>query len=195
MAASQTAGREPPKVAIVGESDHIVAETAARILAEFADPQTINRAKDGAWRGPLWRAVSDAGLPLAWVPEQLGGSGASLADGFAVLGAAGRFAVAMPLAETLLAGWLLARAGFGVAEWRHDLAPARPNNRITLGDDGTLSGRASAFPLRRLRRTLPCMPTTQPTPPIVLVDVKDCGLDEADIRLQAMAATSWFSIG
>ena len=88
MAASQTAGREPPKVAIVGESDHIVAETAARILAEFADPQTINRAKDGAWRGPLWRAVSDAGLPLAWVPEQLGGSGASLADGFAVLGAA-----------------------------------------------------------------------------------------------------------
>ena len=91
------------------ESDHIVAEMAARIFADFADPQTINRAKDGAWRGPLWRALSEAGLPLAWVPEQLGGSGASLLEGFAVLGAAGRFAVAVPLAETYFETGLVPR--------------------------------------------------------------------------------------
>ena len=36
MAASQIADREPTKVAIVGESDHIVAEMAARIFADFA---------------------------------------------------------------------------------------------------------------------------------------------------------------
>src|SRR6516164_8695377 len=124
MAVGRNAGREPTKVAIVGESDNIVAETAARILAEFADPQTINRAKDGAWRGPLWRAVSDAGLPLAWVPEQLGGSGASLADGFAVLGVAGRFAVAVPLAETLLARWLLTRAGVAAPNGPMTIAPS-----------------------------------------------------------------------
>ena len=32
---------------------------------------------------------------------------ARVADGFAVLGVAGRFAVAVPLAETMMAGWLL----------------------------------------------------------------------------------------
>src|SRR5215471_15944043 len=140
MAASQIADREPTKVAIVGESDHIVAETAARIFADFADPQTINRAKDGAWRGPLWRALSDAGLPLAWVPEQLGGSGASLADGFAVLGVAGRFAVAVPLAETMMAGWLLAHAGLEAPDGAMTIAPGRPLDRIILGKDGTLNG-------------------------------------------------------
>ena len=60
-----------------------------------------------AWKAPLWQALADAGLTLAWVPEEHGGAGAELADGFAVLGVAGRYAAAVPLAETLLAGWLL----------------------------------------------------------------------------------------
>ena len=66
------------------ESDNIVAETAARIFADLADPQTINRASDASWKQTLWRALSDAGLTLAWVPEKHGGAGASLADGFAI---------------------------------------------------------------------------------------------------------------
>jgi alkylation response protein AidB-like acyl-CoA dehydrogenase len=102
----------------VSESS-IVAETAARIFADLADPQEINRAKDGAWKGPLWRALADAGLTLAWVPEEQGGAGADLADGFAVLGVAGRYAAAVPLAETLLAGWLLSRAGLKAPEGRN----------------------------------------------------------------------------
>ena len=64
--------------------------------------------------------ADEAGLPLAWVPEKLGGAGASLADGFAILGVAGRYALPVPLAETLLAGWLLARAGIASAGRRDD---------------------------------------------------------------------------
>ena len=72
------------------ESDHIVAETAARIFADLADPQTINKARDTAWKTPLWRALTEAGLNLAWVPDNLGGAGVSLGEGFAVIAAAGR---------------------------------------------------------------------------------------------------------
>ena len=64
------------------ESDHIVAETAARIFADLADPQTINRARDTSWKDKLWRGLTEAGLTLAWVPEKHGGAGANLADGF-----------------------------------------------------------------------------------------------------------------
>jgi len=131
---------------MVNESDSIVAETAARIFADLADPQTINRARDTAWKEKLWRALSDAGLPLAWVPEKLGGAGASLADGFAILGAAGRYALPVPLAETLLAGWLLARAGIKVPAGAMTVAPAHPRDRMTLNADGTLSGRANGVP-------------------------------------------------
>ena len=74
-----------------GEASLLVAETAARIFADFADPQTVNRVADGSWRAPLWDALNAAGLPLAWVPEALGGSGGSVAEGFAILGVAGRF--------------------------------------------------------------------------------------------------------
>src|SRR5262245_3084841 len=77
----------------VAESENIVAETAERIFADLADAQTINHDKKGEWKAPLWQALTDAGLPLSWVPEDCGGSGASLAEGFSVLSAAGRFAV------------------------------------------------------------------------------------------------------
>ncbi|HZD89131.1 MAG TPA: acyl-CoA dehydrogenase, partial [Pseudolabrys sp.] len=74
------------------ESDHIVAETAARIFADLADPQSVNRALNGAWKERLWHALSESGLPLAWVPDDRGGAGASIVEGFEVLGAAGRVA-------------------------------------------------------------------------------------------------------
>jgi alkylation response protein AidB-like acyl-CoA dehydrogenase len=114
-----------------------------------ADPQTLNSAKDDGWRAPLWNALADAGLTLAWVPEAQGGAGAELADGFAVLGIAGRFALPLPLAETLLAAWLLARAGIASPPGPMTVAPVRPAERIRLDADGTLSGRVRGVPFGR----------------------------------------------
>ena len=110
----------------MAESENIVAETAEKIFADLADAQTINHDKKGAWKAPLWQALSEAGLPLAWVPEDCGGSGASLAEGFSVLSAAGRFAIAVPLAETMLAGWLLAQAKITSPEGEMTVVPGKP---------------------------------------------------------------------
>ena len=38
---------------VAGEESHIVAEAAERILADLADPQSINQASNGAWKAPL----------------------------------------------------------------------------------------------------------------------------------------------
>src|ERR1700742_3289675 len=122
----------------VSESENIVVETAEKIFADLADAQDVNRDKQGAWKAPLWQALSEAGLPLSWVADELGGSGASLAEGFAVLGAAGRFAIGAPLAETMLAGWLLAQARIASPEGEMTVVPAGPKDRITLNGDGTL---------------------------------------------------------
>lgn len=127
-----------------------VAETAARIFADLGDPQTLTKAKDESWRKPLWQALEEAGLTQAWTPDTLGGTGAEMADGFAVLDAAGRAACPVPLGETLAAGWLLARAGITVPAGVLTVAPARPNDRITLDPrSGKLSGRARAVPFAR----------------------------------------------
>src|SRR3981189_2648532 len=131
------------------ETENIVAETAEKIFADLADAQTINRDKNGAWKAPLWQALTEAGWPLAWVPEDCGGSGASMAEGFSVLSAAGRFAIAVPLAETMLAGWLLAQAKITSPQGAMTVAPASPKDRITLNSDGTLSGRARGVPFAK----------------------------------------------
>ena len=83
------------------------------------------------------------------MPEKQGGAGAEIGDGFAILGVAGRYAAAVPLAETLLAGWLLSRAGIAAPEGAMSVAPARPGDNITLNADGTLSGRARAVPFAK----------------------------------------------
>jgi len=130
----------------LAEIENMVTATAERIFADFADAQTINRDKTGGWKAPLWQALAEAGLPLSWVPEDCGGYGASLAEGFSVLGSAGRFAIAVPLAETMLAGWLLASAKIASPEGAMTVAPAGPKDRIARNADGTLSGRSRGVP-------------------------------------------------
>jgi acyl-CoA dehydrogenase len=133
----------------VAESENIVAETAEKIFADLADAQTINGDRKGGWKAPLWQALTESGLPLAWVPEDCGGSGASLAEGFSVLSAAGRFAIAVPLAETMLAGWLLAQAKIASPEGEMTVVPGSPRDRISVNADGTLSGRARGVPFAK----------------------------------------------
>jgi acyl-CoA dehydrogenase len=146
---ARAGGCEREMRSAVAESENIVVETAEKIFADLADAQEINRDKQGAWKAPLWQALADAGLPLAWVSEDCGGAGASLDDGFAVLGAAGRFALPVPLAETMLAGWLLAQAKIPSPDGEMTVAPASPRDRITLGVDGMLSGRARGVPFAK----------------------------------------------
>jgi acyl-CoA dehydrogenase len=163
---------------LVSESGAIVSETAARIFADLADPQTVNSAKDAAWQPPLWRALVEAGLTPAWVPEAHGGAGAPLADGFAVLGVAGRFAAPVPLAETLLAGWLLSRAGMASPAGAMTVAPARQNDRITLGADGSLSGRARGVPFAIGAQHLAVLASGSAGASVALVARRDCRIAE-----------------
>jgi acyl-CoA dehydrogenase len=166
----------------VAESENIVAETAEKIFADLADAQTINRDKNGAWKAPLWQALTDAGLPLAWVPEDCGGSGASLAEGFSVLGAAGRFAVPVPLAETMLAGWLLAQAGISSPEGEMTVAPANPRDKITLNADGSLSGRVRGVPFAKAAKHIAVLAADAKGLSIALVDAAKCRI-EAGLNL------------
>jgi acyl-CoA dehydrogenase len=130
-------------------TDNIIVDTATRIFRDLCEPATINDSEKGLWPKALWEALEESGLALAWVPDDLGGSGATMADGFAVLRVAGRFAAPVPLAETLMAGWLLARAGIAVPNGPMTIAPVHADGWITLRTDGKLGGRARRVPFAR----------------------------------------------
>ena len=161
----------------VAESDNIVAETAEKIFADLADAQTINHDKQGNWKAPLWSALADAGLPLSWVPEDCNGSGASLSEGFSVLSSAGRFAIAVPLAETMLAGWLLAQARIAAPDGAMTVAPAGPRDTIKLDADGALSGRARGVPFAKDAAHLAVLAQSGNGWSIALVDAKSCRVE------------------
>jgi acyl-CoA dehydrogenase len=171
----------------VAESENIVAETAERIFADLADAQTVNRDQKGGWKAPLWQALTEAGLPLSWVPEDCGGSGASMAEGFSVLSAAGRFAIAVPLAETMLAGWLLSQAKIASPEGTMTVAPASPKDRIALNADGTLSGRARGIPFAKDAKDIAVLASGTGGISIALVDAAACRI-EAGLNLASDAS-------
>jgi acyl-CoA dehydrogenase len=176
----------------VSDSGNIVAETATRIFADLADPQTINREGEGAWKAPLWHALAEAGLTLAWVPETLGGTGGALDDGFDIIGVAGRFAAPVALAETLLAGWLLSRAGIASPAGVMAVAPGHPDNRMTLNSDGTLSGCARSVSFAREAQHLAVCANAHGKTSIALVAAGACRIaDGRNIAGDALDAVTF----
>jgi acyl-CoA dehydrogenase len=89
----------------------LLADTAQRLFADHVDQKLLDAAKHDGWSEKLWHELEQAELPLVGVPEAAGGAGGSLSDAAAVLRVAARHAAPVPLAETMLAGWLLAGAG------------------------------------------------------------------------------------
>jgi alkylation response protein AidB-like acyl-CoA dehydrogenase len=108
----------------------LLRETATRLFRDLCEPAALRDAEGGVWPDAMWRAVEDAGLPKALVPESSGGPGTSFADAMVIVHAAGAFALPLPLPETMLAGWLLARAGLPV--------PSGPMT-IAYGEDVSLN--------------------------------------------------------
>jgi acyl-CoA dehydrogenase len=157
-------------------SENMVLDTATRIFADLADPQSVNREKDDGWKVQLWQALQDSGLTLAWVPEGLGGAGAGLDDGMEILAAAGRVAAAVPLAETMLAGWLLSRVAIAPPSGMMAVLPVRLGDRISCNSDGSLSGHARNVPFARDARHFAVCVHSQETISIALVKAGLCRL-------------------
>ena len=95
-----------------------------------------------------------------------------------MLSAAGRFAVAVPLAETMLAGWLLAQAKISSPEGEMTVAPASPKDRITLNADGTLSGSARGVPFAKAAKHIAVLAgDAKGSLSIALVDAAKCRIE------------------
>jgi acyl-CoA dehydrogenase len=148
--------------------DNIIVDTANRIFADLCEPATINAAEEGKWPTDLWNALEESGLPLTWVSDELGGAGAEMTDGFAVIRAAGRAAAPVPLAETLLAGWLLGLGKIEAPAGPMSLAPIYEDGRIEL-EGGTLRGRSRHVPFARNAQHIAVLATQGGKPVVALV--------------------------
>ncbi|MBK80883.1 MAG: acyl-CoA dehydrogenase [Gammaproteobacteria bacterium] len=117
-------------------TDTMLTDAAERMFADLCDKAMLDAAEDGAFPSALWNTVAESGFHQLAMPD----SGVSLGDAFAVVGIAGRHALPLPLAETLLANrWLagsdgLATIGQVQDGWIVDAPWGRAADRI-LGLD------------------------------------------------------------
>jgi acyl-CoA dehydrogenase len=130
----------------------LLGETVTRLFSDLATKELIEAAEQGTWPDKLWRALEEGGLTLPLVPEDAGGAGGTWLDAHVVIRASGRHTAPVPLAETIVAGWLLSRAGLEVPFGPLTLAPVHADERLTLARGGgavTVSGRATRVPWGR----------------------------------------------
>lgn len=131
------------------QTDDIVLSSAERLFRELADIQTVIAARDDGWKARLWSRVEEIGLNIAAVPEELGGAGIGLQGTLGILRAAGNAALPVPLAETMLAGWMLGVAGLAIPSGKIAFGPSSFSDRVEVGADGTVSGRIARLPFAR----------------------------------------------
>ncbi|ABS62548.1 acyl-CoA dehydrogenase domain protein [Parvibaculum lavamentivorans DS-1] len=128
----------------MNELQTILSDSVNGLLSERVTKDLVQKAEEGEWPDALWNEIETNGLTRVLVPEAQGGAGATWADAAIVLKAAGEHVAPVPLAEAVLANWLLAEAGIGI-----------PDGVVTLLDGdfklqgGTLSGRAEGVPWGR----------------------------------------------
>lgn len=100
----------------MSELRDILVETAERMLGDLCPPAVVNTAEPGGLATELWQAVETSDLHRACLTEEAGGAGLSLAEALPMVRAFARFAAPVPIAEALLAGLLLERAGIALPE-------------------------------------------------------------------------------
>jgi acyl-CoA dehydrogenase len=136
-----------PQIAPDAESSGEMLRVAtAEALREILTDEARFALESGAIPQDLWSALEDIGLPNALSPEDAGGFGVPAADALSLLTVAGEYALPLPLADTMLARFLLGKAGVDAPE---GVLTVAPDAELTIGSNGRASGWAWNVPWGR----------------------------------------------
>jgi acyl-CoA dehydrogenase len=124
-------------------------KTVDRIFDEHCPKPVRESAEAGEWPAALWQALEEVGISTAALPEAAGGSGIEFEDAMFALRRSAYHAAPVPLAETMLAGRLLAAAGIKVPQGSLTVAPVQRNDHLEFAKaaaGATVSGTAHRVP-------------------------------------------------
>jgi alkylation response protein AidB-like acyl-CoA dehydrogenase len=154
-------------------------ETASRMMKDLCTKELLEATERGEWAQDLWDTLVEAGMTLVPVPEEAGGVGGSFGDALAILRVAGRFAAPVPLAETLLANWLLAMVRLSVVTDAATVAPVIPEEKVRMQktEGGWfLSGTARHVPWARQAKSIVLIGDSEQGEMVAVVDPKACSI-------------------
>jgi len=160
----------------MSETRELLREAAERLFEKHCNAETMRRADAGEFPQALWRALTEAGYTAALIPESAGGAGFEMSDALSLLFSAGRHALPAPLAETMLAGWLLSSAGIALPDGPLTVAPVRGENLAAKRDGAgwRIEGTASRVPWARQCAAIAVLAQDGAKSIVALVAAADC---------------------
>ncbi|MGZ0190045.1 MAG: acyl-CoA dehydrogenase family protein [Alphaproteobacteria bacterium] len=162
----------------MSSEDNMIVDAATRIFMDMVEAGVINAAETGTWPQDLWNTLEESGLTLAWGDDEKGGAGVDMLDGFALIKTAGQFSVPVPMAETLMAAWLLGHGKLDLPMGPMTIAPTQVETRITISAVGALAGTARYVPFGRNAEHVAVLARAGDKPVIALVKRADCTVRE-----------------
>ena len=145
----------------------LLVQTAAEVMAS---------AVDAPFDEVLWSTCADLGFATLGVAEELDGAGGTFADAVAVVGVAARFAVAAPLAESLLATHAL--ASVGVTPPNVNLTVAAASGRLECNADGdTMRVRGTLERVAWAAQMDVLVVVADDVPGTLVIDLADCHVE------------------
>jgi acyl-CoA dehydrogenase len=125
-----------------------------------------------------WEEIEALGIADIIVPEERGGAGADWDDACAVLQAAGRWQIRLPIAEAMIARKLLAAAELQVPRSLLSIAPNPVGTLSRAGHGWKFSGAVTSVPWGRdVARVVTTMPFDG-HPHVVVLTVADASVDK-----------------
>lgn len=94
----------------------LLQSTLEKIFLENVTPELVMASEETGWSDELWGIITESGFCRVAMPEEAGGADACWDDIYPLIKLCGRFAVPLPLPETILANWLLSVCGLDNTE-------------------------------------------------------------------------------
>ncbi len=155
------------------EALQLLQDTTDRLFGERVDKDLLLVAEGGTFAASLWHAVEAAGLTQ---PHRLSDDGAAWLETHVLARAIGRFNVPLPLAETMLAGWLLESAGLEAPDGPLTLAVPR----VTADANDRLDAAAARVPWARHVRHAVVVLGEGVTAELALVGMQDAAIEAGE---------------
>lgn len=164
----------------MSETTDLIRDMAEKLFGDTCDKSVLAAAENGAFQTALWKEIADAGLAGALLPESAGGSDLSIEDALAALRISASRAAPVPLAETMLAGWL-AGAALAVPEGPLTVAPASNGAPLALKKAASgwrLEGVAKRVPFARNAAAILVLAEADGANMVARIDPKACTIVE-----------------
>ncbi|MHA6259143.1 acyl-CoA dehydrogenase family protein [Sporosarcina sp. CAU 1771] len=89
----------------------MIVDVTNNIFKDHTSKELIDKSENGEWSQGLWDVLSESELISIGIPEGQGGSGGDFEDAFSIINLAGKYAVPLPLSETIIVKKTLAELG------------------------------------------------------------------------------------